>query len=1437
VTADGRLDEEAWKSATRFAVGPLFDVWQQGPFTVQVSACRDDRHLYLAIESPRDVTGLGALADGEFFTANKQPYHVGPDGGIPPSSITRNGESVVIEMALPLDKGAELTFPAELVRRVEGKLPPASAALGLDRLAEPAEKRAHYRGPWLWLEPIVIRLLPADVAVRLSWTLTDAGDVRLDSAVLPLGQAPATSVTSLSADSDGAVYRYAWSQKAAGGVWSAEGFVYLEPLTRTLAAIRDLQAKGEPLHPSAAAGSDTAAPLEAEAQRAARTDRRAWRELYCRARALRAQAHLRLLAAPLLFVKQHPYFAAHIYDDFYPWHPGGGIYVLENPADPPSAHKVRPVIDATTDETLGAGVYRDADLSWDARQIVFACRPTSNSVTSIYTIGLDGRGLKRLTASDEFHDIQPAWLADDRIVFISTRPRALVPCFNSGVGTLHTMNADGSDLRSVSGNNVTEFDPAAMADGRILYGRWEYVDKTALYMQSLWAMSPDGRMEESLFKNNIPKPTAVLDPKPVPGSHQVMASLTPHNGQAVGAIGMIDTRQDKNDLKAVFNFTPEYPVEMDQGLAVGPCDPYPLSEDEVLISNNAVGAHGVLEILGRDGCRDLVYCDPAISCFAPTLVKPRARPAVVTPHTEPNAPGRFLVVDVYQGLTGVERRTIKALRVVEETARTSGIPPGGRWWNQAFLISWQGAYIVKNILGVVPVHEDGSAYFAAPPGRALYFEALDGEGREIQRMRTFVQAAPGVTRSCIGCHEPKRSSPPRSSHVPLAMRGPPVEPEPESWGSGYIDYPTMVQPILDKYCVRCHGGPEGMGKGLDFTGGWTWAFNISYETLIKHRLTGFLNCNNGSVHTSQILPPRTIGSGAAPLAEIFVKKHPEVSRAERDLMLAWMDTNSNYYGTWDYTPHATCDALLSVRGPLTAVMAEAGCTQCHAPNHIGSDWVNLQTPEWSRILRAPMPKEKGGLGLAMCRARKARVGYPLVDQSVQPPDVFLPSREPSWDASGDPHIAISATSDPHYQAMLAIIRRARAAALARPRVDMPGAVIEPGQCRMQVPPPVPDAPPTLTARLRPDDAVELAWPRTAETVGLQYELHRGPAVQFPPTAATRIGLTTGGRFADLAPAVGGQHYALVVTSGEQRSKPVWATIQVPQPKPPVAPRALVAQPLPGEVALSWEGLELPGIRYVVQRLNPGSNEPIKLTAEPVAGSSFSDFQAQPGARYVYSVRAIDRRGQESPVSAPVEASPLPEVKEPLFATDFARQAEAVRLDGSRVRGQAHRGVKVVDGAVEFGAAGFVTFEAAPEFELRKAFSFECWLRIDKESPMPVIAAAGAFNDRGWFLQRYGGAWRWHLAPVSCDGGRPVVGRWTHLVGTFDGTRTCLYQDGQLVAQTDCVPNREPWRGPLVLGQYSGQGPSYQVHGGLKGVKLYARALRPAEVAEQFRLGA
>jgi hypothetical protein len=300
-------------------------------------------------------------------------------------------------------------------------------------------------------------------------------------------------------------------------------------------------------------------------------------------RALVREIRLLRLDGPLLFVRRHAYFAPHIYDDHLTWHPGGGIYVLENPAEPMERQVVRPVIDPSTKATLGAGVYRDPDLSFDARRILFAFKGKADGDTAIFEVALDGTGLRRLTDPSRHaagaetpaglygsghHDHSPCYLPDGRIVFVSTRTAGLVMCFNNHIATLHAMDADGGDLKPISVNNVTEFDPTLLPDGRILYGRWEYVDKTALYIQSLWTVNPDGTQETALFKNNRCKPTAVLDARPVPGSDLLVASLTPHNGQSVGAIALVDPRADKNTLDALVNLTPEYPTEMDQGREV-----------------------------------------------------------------------------------------------------------------------------------------------------------------------------------------------------------------------------------------------------------------------------------------------------------------------------------------------------------------------------------------------------------------------------------------------------------------------------------------------------------------------------------------------------------------------------------------------------------------------------------------------------------------------------------------------------------------------------------------------------------------------------------------------------------------------------------------------------------------------------------------------------
>jgi hypothetical protein len=886
---------------------------------------------------------------------------------------------------------------------------------------------------------------------------------------------------------------------------------------------------------------------------------------------------LQMLDAPLLFVKRHSYTGIHIYDTYYKWPPGGGgIYMLKNPSAPSSEWIIHPVIDPDTPETLGLGVYTHPELSWDATRVLFCFKGEPQGNTSIYEIGIDGKGLRRLTDPGPTcvsykgslhgqHDVAPAYMPDGRIVFLSTRPSGLVPCNNTGVATMHVMNADGSDIHPISVNYVNEFDPSILHDGRILYGRWEYIDKNALTIQSLWTANPDGTQETALYANNMVFPEAILDARPVPGSSLIAGTLAKHNSTPRGSIAFIDTTLGKNNPEAIFNL--EHPDRPTHDLGDS-CEPWPLSEEVVIFSGRPAGhKRNVLEMIDRAGNRFVLHSDPDICLHSPMLVKPRPVPPVIQPVIDRMAKtGAFLLQDIYEGLQGVSRGEVKWLRVLEETARVSASTMGGSPYNQTFLVSAALAFSTKTFLGVVPVAEDGSAYFEAPAGRALYLQALDEEGRLVQSMRSFVQASPGTTRSCVGCHEHKASTPQAHLPIPASLAKGPSRLQPESWGSGYLDYPSMVQPILDKNCVSCHGGEKGISGGMDLSGAWTEHFNISYENLVSRResqLVAYwiagIDCMNGTAFwSSQIFAPRGHGSGAAPLAKLLVEGHdgrlPDLTRAERDMLMAWIDSNGLYYGTWDSTS-AGCGIKnwAPTRDALIAAMNNAGCMSCHGdkgkPAFFEEDWFNLKDPEMSRILRAPLSAGQDGYGLGLCRERKVDPRRQRIRQlvsgyahAVQPVEAFARRQYLPPDLDGEPVASFASTADPQYRAMLEIIRNARQIALATPRIDMPGAKIIPGESRQFVALTIPDQLPTLHAR-QSEGGVWLSWDRRAELSGLVFELHRNARAGFVPDATTHVVSTTLSGYLDVDAPPGTQHYALVLVSDDARSRPIPASVQ------------------------------------------------------------------------------------------------------------------------------------------------------------------------------------------------------------------------------------------------------------------------------------------------------
>ena len=178
-------------------------------------------------------------------------------------------------------------------------------------------------------------------------------------------------------------------------------------------------------------------------------------------------------------------------------------------------------------------------------------------------------------------------------------------------------------------------------------------------------------------------------------------------------------------------------------------------------------AYGVYFMI-VDGRRELLACDPAISCLQPIPLMPRPRPPTrATSVDYRKKDGVIFLQDAYTGpaVAGVPRGGIKKIRVVEILYKTCtigagmGSGPGGAVHSVTTPGNPIGSRDVKRILGDATVYPDGSAMFRVPARRPFFFQLLDEKNRVIQTMRSWAAVMPNEHFSCVGCHEEKAQAP------------------------------------------------------------------------------------------------------------------------------------------------------------------------------------------------------------------------------------------------------------------------------------------------------------------------------------------------------------------------------------------------------------------------------------------------------------------------------------------------------------------------------------------------------------------------------------------------------------------------------------------------------------------------------------------------------
>ena len=552
----------------------------------------------------------------------------------------------------------------------------------------------------------------------------------------------------------------------------------------------------------------------------------------------------------------------------------------------------------------------DLTVSADARTLLFSMRREGERYWQIHEMEADGSGRRQLTRGDH-HNVGPVPLPDGRVAFLSSRTRGYHTVCQSGPSMhVHVMKRDGSGARDLSNNTLTDFGLSALRDGRLLFTRWEYIDVNLTYRQSLWTQQPDGRRYQLHFGNTIIDPAVIWQAREIPGRGTLVCTFTSHHHTPHGAIGLVNPRAGREAPRDVGYrwISREFPSVVDLDLYWAYRDPYPVAQNRFLVSYGGGGLERFrICLLDEMDNRTTIYEDPATSCFYPQPMLPRPEPArlpeeqpdgrvagVRVPASPPGQPraetvalGNLLVADVYQGLgPEVERGRAKLIRIMEQLPKTVN-----RTWytmNDQGPLMGAGTYYAKRVWGYAPIEEDGSAHFEAPAMKEIYLQVCDEEGRELQRMTSAIQLMPGETQGCVGCHENRGTAAPTAPRLAAVRPSTPLRLPP--WGhAGVLDYPRVVQPVLDRHCVRCHRGGDPDG-GVLLTGNFTRYFNMSYDQLVMDtgsdaRSKAFYQGRGGEKPMVQIAH-LLVGTGRAyrPLTSgSLVSRLPEVlhSRALR----------------------------------------------------------------------------------------------------------------------------------------------------------------------------------------------------------------------------------------------------------------------------------------------------------------------------------------------------------------------------------------------------------------------------------------------------------------------------------------------------------------------------------------------------------------------------
>lgn len=569
----------------------------------------------------------------------------------------------------------------------------------------------------------------------------------------------------------------------------------------------------------------------------------------------------------------------------------------------------------------GTAFIGDVDLHWNADKALFSSIGKKNDAWHVFELDLK-TGKARQVSLDNEPDINhydACYLPDGHIAFTCTALYYAVPCVdgNTPVANLFRMKADGTEMEALTSDQEHAWCPQVMADGRILYLRWEYTDIAHAMSRILFTCNQDGTNQRAFYGSNSYWPNGIFYARPIPGStSKFVGIVTGHHGvRRMGEATLFDGSLGREEAEGAIQRLPGYGVRVkavvkDQvANATWPksLHPYPLDETNFLLSR--LTKHGALweiVLIDRFDNEIVLQRKTGSNLFEPLPLRKEKMPPAMLDRSKPGEKeATVYLADIYQGpgLKGIPRGTVKELRVY---TYTFSYPNYGVLYGS---LGVDGPWDMRRILGTVPVNPNGSAYFKVPANTPIAVQPLDAEKKSLQVMRSWFTARPGEILSCLGCHE-KISAVAQPTLALDILKKSPARITPWRGPVRGYTFEREVQPVLDRRCVGCHNGTKGRP---DFRGGqklkWAWDtrmdgrhwrkgmsgdFSHAYAEL--HRFVRHPGIESGV----KLNPPMEFHADSSELITILRKGHHgvELDAEDWDRLVTWIDLNAPYHGYW-----------------------------------------------------------------------------------------------------------------------------------------------------------------------------------------------------------------------------------------------------------------------------------------------------------------------------------------------------------------------------------------------------------------------------------------------------------------------------------------------------------------------------------------------------------